>query len=97
MLADEGDISNYLGVNIKKNSDGTFEFSQLHLVKKIINHVGLTVFASIKARESPARKPSLHKYLSSLGSKCVWNYRAAVGMLIGLQGSTRPEISMAVH
>ena len=51
MLTDEGDISNYLGVNIKKNSDSTFELSQSHMVEKIINHVGLEVSASLKARE----------------------------------------------
>ena len=61
MLIDEGCISNYLGVNIKKNSNGTFELLQLHLVEKIINHVGLEVSENLKARETPAGKPILHK------------------------------------
>ena len=43
-LIDEGDISNYLGVNINTNSDGTFELLQYHLEEKIINHVGPTVY-----------------------------------------------------
>ena len=51
VLTDEGYISNYLGVNIKKNPDRTFELLQSHLAKKIINHVGLTVSASLKAIE----------------------------------------------
>ena len=50
VLTDEGDISNYFGVNIKINSDGTFKLSLLHLVDKIINHVVLTVFTILKAR-----------------------------------------------
>ena len=54
VLKDKGCISNYLGVNIKKNSDGTFELYQSHLVEKIINHVGLIVSASIKCIETPA-------------------------------------------
>ena len=41
VLTDEGYISNHLVVNIKKDSDGTLELSQLYLVEKIINHVGL--------------------------------------------------------
>ena len=40
-LIDKRDISNYLGVNIKKISYGTFKLSQSHLVEKIINHVRL--------------------------------------------------------
>ena len=52
MLTDEGDISNYIGVNTKKNSDGTFELSQSHLVEKIINHVRLEVSGSLKLGET---------------------------------------------
>ena len=72
-LPDEVDISNYLGVNIKKKSDGSFELSQSYLVDKIINHVGITVYARPNSRETPSGKPLLHKGESSLGRKCVWN------------------------
>ena len=85
MLTDEGDISNYLGVNIKKYSDGTFKLLQSHLVEKIINHVGLTVSTSFKERETSAGKPVLHKDEYSQGRKCVYNYRAAVGILSYIQ------------
>ena len=61
MLTDEGYISNYLGVNIKKNSDRKFKLSQSHLVENVTNHVGLKVSASLKAREPPDVKPLLHK------------------------------------
>ena len=66
-------------------------------MEKIINHVGLEVYASLKAREKPAGKPLPHKDESSIGRKFVWNYREAVGMLSYLQVLTRPEIPMAVH
>ena len=92
MLIDEGDISNYLEVNIKTNPDGTFKWSQSHTVEKVTNHARLEVSASLKSRETPDGK-----YESSIGIKCVWNCRVAVGMLSYLKGSTRPEISMAVH
>ena len=61
MLTDEGYISNYLGVTIKKNSYGTFELSQSNLVEKIINHVGLEVSVSIKSREIPSVKKLFNK------------------------------------
>ena len=43
VLTDEGYISNYIEVKIKKNSYGTFELSQSHPVEKIRNHGGLEV------------------------------------------------------
>ena len=66
-------------------------------MEKVINHVVLEVPASLKATETPAGKPLLHKDEYIIGRKCVWNYRAAVGMLSYIQGSTQPEILMAVH
>ena len=80
-----------------KNSDGTFELSQTHLVEKTIKHVRLEVSASIKAREISAVKPLVRKDKYSLGRKFVWNYNAAVSMLSYIQGSTRPEISIDVQ
>ena len=84
VLTDEGYISNHLVVNIKKDSDGTLELSQLYLVEKIINHVGLELSASIKSRDTPTVKPLLYKGESSTERICVWNYRATVGMLSDL-------------
>ena len=97
MLIDEGDMSNYHEVNINENLDGTFKLSQSHLVKKKYNHVGLEASTGLKARETPSGKLLLHKEKSSIGKKCVWNYISVVGILIYLQGSLQPEISMAVH
>ena len=67
------------------------------MVEKIFNHVGITVSVSLKSRDMADGKPLLHKYEFSLGSKRIWNYRAVVVMLIHIQVSIRPEISMAVH
>ena len=61
VLTYEGCISNYLGDNIKKNSDGKFKFSQSHLADKNFTHVVLTVYVSLKDRETPSGKPLLHK------------------------------------
>ena len=46
---------------------------------------------------SPVEKPLLHKDVQGKPRKHSWNYRTAVGMAGYLQGSTRPEISMASH
>ena len=97
LLKDEGDISNYLLVNINESSDGTFKLSQLHLVEKIINRVGIELSASLKAIEMPTGNPLLHKDSSSLGRKFVWSYRPVSVVLCYIQGPTQPEISMTVH
>ena len=88
VLTYEGDISNCLGINIKKNSYGAFELSQSHLVDKRINHVVLTVSASLKSRYTPNGKPFLYK--DKYRRKCVCNYRVLVGMLSYIQGSKKP-------
>ena len=33
VLTDKGDLSNYLGVNIRKNPEGTFQLFQLQLME----------------------------------------------------------------
>ena len=88
MLTYEGYISNYLGVNTKKLLCGTFELLPLHLMEKIINHVGLTVFVNLKEREMLTGK-LLYKEESSIGRKCAHNYRSEVGMLRYPQRSNR--------
>ena len=50
VLIYKGDISNYPGVNMKKNSYDKLELSLSHLVDKIINHAVIEVFVSLKAR-----------------------------------------------
>ena len=84
------DISTYIAVTIKKNSDGTFELLILYMVEKIINHVVLTVSTSLNERETLAGKILLHKDESSLERNRVCNYKAAFGMLSYIQGSILP-------
>ena len=48
--------------------------------------------ASLKERETRTGKTLQHKDKSSLVKTFVNNYRAAVGMLSYIQGSTQPEI-----
>ena len=47
-MTDEGDISNYLGLNIRNNSDGTFEILQPHFIEKIISHIDIIFSARLK-------------------------------------------------
>ena len=86
-----------LELTSKRIQTKCFNYCKLYLVEKILTRVGITVSASLKCREMPTGKLFLHKQKSSLGRKCVWNYREAVDMLSYLHGSTWPEISMYLH
>ena len=57
MFTDEGDISNYIDVNVKKHSDATFKLFLSHLVDKIINDAILTVSMILNSIENPTGKP----------------------------------------
>ena len=84
-------------VNTQKNSDGTFELSQLHLAEKIINRVGITLSMILKSSETPSGKLLLYKEKYILGRECMYNHREEVGMLSYLNGHTLPEIPIYAH
>jgi hypothetical protein len=51
-VSDEGDLTDYLGVNIEKQEDGTINLSQPHLIDQIIEDANFqtnTKFKSIPA------------------------------------------------
>ncbi len=94
-FTDDGDIEKYLGVDVKRHKDGTFELSQTHLIQRILDTIGID--DQVHPKPTPAIKPVLHKDCDGLPRKTHWNYRQAIGMLNYLTMITRPEISMAVH
>ena len=94
-FTDEGDMSKYLGVDITKHKDGSIEFTQPHLINRFVKLIDQDKNINIKS--TPAIKPLLYKDLEGLKRKHSWNYRQAIGMLTYLQGTTRPDISMATH
>ena len=97
-LTNDGNIKNYLGVEVVKNkNDGSLELKQKYLIERILKAVDLDKENIIASKPTPVMKPLLHKDLNGLPRKYNWNYRSIVGMLGYLQNSTRPDISMATH
>ena len=94
-LTDEGDVNRFLGVEVTKLKKGSFELSQPFLIERLLNVVSMD--DSVNPKPTPAVSPLLHKDLDGLERKNNWKYRQVIGMLGYLQGSTRPDISMAVH
>ena len=96
IFTDGGPLESYLGVEVSKTSNGSFELKQPFLIDKIIKTI-IGDEAILHETNVPAAKELLHKDPGGLERKHDFNYRQAVGMLTYLQGTSRPDISMAVH
>jgi hypothetical protein len=99
ILTKEGTLDKFLGVDIQKVGVDGFELSQPFLIDCLVSFVedGCELDLNAKEPPTPVGKPLLHKDENGKVRKHTWNYGTAVGMSGYLQGSTRPDISMASH
>jgi hypothetical protein len=99
ILTQEGSLDKFLGIDIKGLGTDKYELSQPFLIERLIKFVedGIEFDLNEKETPTPVAKALLHKDENGKPRKHSWNYRTAVGMAGYLQGSTRPEISMASH
>ncbi len=94
-IEDQGHPADYVGVNIKKLRDGSYEFTQRALIDSIINDVGLK---DVKVKPVPAKVSlQLHAFKDEPPFGLNFNYRSAVGKLNYLAQTTRPDIMYATH
>ena len=99
IFTDEGAMNAYLGVEISRlpNGDG-FTLTQPFLIDRVIQALNFDPTTTKGARDGvPASYPLLSKDENGLPRKADWKYRSLIGMLGYLQGTTRPDIAMAVH
>ena len=80
ILTSEGDIKNYLGVEIVKNKDGSFEFKQPYLIWRILHYMNVEK-GSNKGKQTPVTLPLLHKDIKDKSRRYEWNYCVTNGML----------------
>jgi hypothetical protein len=86
-IEDQWHPADYVGVNIKRHKDGTYELTQRALIDSIINNTGLT---NAKVKTVPAKvSEPLHAFKS--------DYRSIVGKLNYLVQTMRPDIMYATH
>jgi hypothetical protein len=94
----EGDLCDYLGINIKKREDGALEMTQPQLIQSIIEDLGLNR-AGTKSKTKPALSSKILG--RNLGEpphdETMFQYRSVIGKLNYLEKSTRPDIAYAVH
>ena len=88
-IEDQGHPADYVGVNISKLRDGSYEFTQHALIDSIINDVGLN---DSKSKPVPAKVSlQLHAFKDDPPFDMDFNYRSAVGKLNYLAQTTWPE------
>ena len=87
-LTDEGDLNAHLGIEISRNSNGTWTLSQPFLIERIIKALNLE--NDSRAHDTPATE-----FLTSDKNgdpfEENWNHRSVQGMLTCLAGSARPD------
>jgi hypothetical protein len=94
-IEDQGHPADYVGVNIKRHKDGTYELTQRALIDSIITDAGL-IDAKVKTVPAKVSEP-LHAFKDEAPFRLDFNYRSIVGKLNYLAQTTRPDIMYATH
>ena len=96
-ITDEGDIQDFLGVNIDMKKDGTIHLTQPHLIDQIISDLGLTQ-ENVKIKETPSMSSKiLRRDDTGQDFDKSFNYRSVVGKLNYLEKATRSDIAYITH
>jgi hypothetical protein len=94
-IEDQGHPADYVGVNIKKLKEGSYEFTQRALINSVIADVGLM---DVKTKPVPAKVAILlHAFKDAPPFNLNFNYHSVVGKLNYLSQTTRPDIMYATH
>ena len=101
IIDDEGEVSDFLGVNINRNVDsGTIELTQTGLIDSILHQLNLHPDTTDKRVSKPKYVPAAgtcHADADGADRCQPWNYRSVIGKLMFLANSTRPDIAFAIH
>lgn len=92
----EGDLSDFLGVNIERKENGEIEMTQPHLIQQTLNLLRLS--SESKKKDTPAKTSEiLQSFQQSAPFDYSFNYASVIGKLNYLERGTRPDIAYAVH
>ena len=96
-LTVEGDISDFLGVQIDRTEDRGFHLSQPHLIADILKELRLDGKKTSTKKVPGSSSNPLLRYPTSTDFDNHFDYRRVIGKLNYLEKCTRPDISCAVH
>jgi hypothetical protein len=93
----EGDIQDFLGINIERKGDGTIHLTQPHLIDSIIKELRLDD-DNVQIKTTPAKTSDiLRRHAASKDFDNAFNYRSIIGKLNYLERGTRADISYITH
>ena len=93
---DQGDVGDFLGIQVQKQDDGSILLTQPQLIDSIIKDLHLQT--SSNGKKTPSVTTSLpHKDADAPEMTPDFHYRSVIGKLNFLEKSTRPDISISVH
>jgi hypothetical protein len=93
----EGDLQDFLGVNIERKENGTIHLTQPHLIDQILKDLHLEK-EKVSTKTTPARSSTiLNAHEDSKAFDGHYHYRSVIGKLNYLERGTRPDIAYIVH
>ena len=97
-VTEEGDIQDFLGVNIeRKDADGSVHLLQPHLIDSILKDLNL-MGDNAKTKDIPAASSRiLKRNQDDPDHKSDFNYRSVIGKLNYLERGSRSDIAYIVH
>jgi hypothetical protein len=96
-ITEEGDLGDFLGINIERINDQSYHLSQPQLIDQIIHDLHLDQ-DNVTAKPTPAVATTIlgaHQHTPAFDNH--FHYRSVIGKLNHLERGFRPDISYAVH
>jgi hypothetical protein len=96
-ITEEGDLEDFLGVNMERKPYGTRHLTQPHLIDQILDNLQLNN-KNVMTKKIPALSSKiLSRHSESEDFNNWFNYRSVIGKLNYLEKSTRSDISYITH
>ena len=93
----EGDLQDFLGVNIDRRDDGSIHLTQPHLIDQILTDLRLND-DSVKVKTTPMSSSKLlSRHTESPSFDNSFHYRSIIGKLNYLEKASRPDLAYACH
>lgn len=93
----EGDLTDFLGVNIDRRADGTINLSQPKLINQILSDLRMDSDSTTIKTTPAASSKLLSRHQDSPPFDRSFDYRSVIGKLNYLERGSRPDIAYAVH